>query len=55
MLGKYEWEVLTEMPPDEFTRWLAFLKIENAERKRSRDKAQRTRKGSGGGRVVMTK
>ncbi len=32
-LGKYEWEVLEEMPPDEFARWNALFNIEDRERK----------------------
>lgn len=38
MLGKFEWEVLEQMPPDEFARWIAYLKImnERAEREQRR-------------------
>lgn len=33
MLGKFEWEVLDLMPPDEFARWLAYIKIINENKK----------------------
>ena len=26
-LGKFAWEVLEQMPPDEFVRWLAYFEI----------------------------
>jgi hypothetical protein len=29
MLGKFEWEVLEEMPPDELARWVAYINITN--------------------------
>lgn len=31
MLGKYEWEILQEMPFDELSRWLAYLSIKSEE------------------------
>lgn len=49
MLGKYEWEVLTEMPREEYIRWLALARIEAREHDTARKKATR---GKGGGRVV---
>jgi hypothetical protein len=29
MLGKFEWEVLENMPVDEFYRWVAYINITN--------------------------
>lgn len=29
MLGKFAWEVLESMPPDELVTWVAYLKIKN--------------------------
>jgi hypothetical protein len=32
-LGKYAWEVLEEMPPDEFCNWMAYFAIERKREK----------------------
>ncbi len=34
MLGKFEWEVLELMPPDELARWIAYINITNEGQKR---------------------
>jgi hypothetical protein len=34
MLGKFEWEVLEEMPLDELARWVAYINITNDMQKR---------------------
>jgi hypothetical protein len=34
MLGKFEWEVLQLMSPDEFARWLAYITINNRKMKK---------------------
>ena len=33
-MGKFEWEVLELMPPDELSRWIAYFKIKAAEIKK---------------------
>ena len=40
MLGKFEWEVLEYMPPDEFARWLALLEVEAQDQKRAKARAE---------------
>ena len=40
MLGKFEWEILNEMPPNEYVRWVAYLNVKN---KRERAEAAKAR------------
>jgi hypothetical protein len=38
MLGKFEWEVLEQMPVDEYHRWIAYINITNeAQRQATRN------------------